>query len=76
MRSGHLHGNQFLLGVSRLDSSEKARLIAVLDTKLSVKAKLIRHGNVLALQDGQRVVNHIRYYFHESQLHRLEKKSR
>jgi hypothetical protein len=74
MRNGQYDSKSFVIGISRLDSSEKLRLVAVLDSKLGLKSKLTMGGKKLAISNPDRVVEHIKPYFHSSQLSRLESK--
>jgi len=76
MRNGQWTNNYFVIGVSRLNASERQRLIDVLQSKLGLSSKLIMGGKKLAISDPQRVVDNISPHFHGSQLHRLSKISR
>jgi len=76
MRSGQYLNNAFIIGVSRLDTAEKTRLITVLESKLGLKSYLTMGDNRLAITNPELVVRIIRPHFHESQLSRLERASR
>ncbi|MBC9708944.1 MAG: hypothetical protein H9W80_06820 [Enterococcus sp.] len=76
MRNGQWTNNYFVIGVSRLNVSERQRLIDVLESKLGLSSKLIMGGKKLAISDPQRVVDNISPHFHGSQLYRLSKISR
>jgi len=76
MRNGQYHNNSFVIGISRLDTSDKLRLITVLESQLGLKSKLTMGSKKLAISDPDRVIKHIKPYFHSSQLPRLERKVR
>ena len=71
MRNGQYLNNSFVIGVSRLISSEKDRLISILESKLGLVSKLTMAGKRLAISDPILVIDKIRPYFHSSQLSRL-----
>lgn len=76
MRSGQYLQDRFYIGVSRLNDAEKLRLINVLSSKLGLDSKLTMNGSRLSIRNSEVVVEHIRPFFHVSQLHRLNRKTR
>lgn len=71
MRSGQAAHNKFHLRIGRLPDQDKQRVIQVLDTKLGLKAKLIRNGSYLSFEDGAKVISLVGKLIHKSQMHRL-----
>lgn len=76
MRNGQYVNNGFIIGISRLDRTEQQRLINVLESKLGLQSRITMGGKRLSIANPELVVEHIRPFFHESQLPRLVRKSR
>lgn len=76
MRNGQYINNGFMIGVSRLDPAEQQRLIDVLQSKLGLQSRITMGGKRLLIANPELVIEHIRPFFHKSQLSRLVRKSR
>lgn len=73
MRNGGYIGNYFCIGISRLNPEEQERLVNVLRSKLGLESHVTMGGKKLAIHNPVLVVQHIKPYFHASQLYRLVK---
>lgn len=75
MRNGQWKGNAFIIHVNRLNESEKALLISLIKDKLGYDSHLTMKNTKLAISSPAKLVQELKPLFHESQLHRLIKKS-
>ena len=76
MLAGRRNSRQLRLGISLLNQDEKTRVINVLKDKYGLTATLNDHGRQLSIKELDSFIHHIRPYFHESQLYRLEQRGR
>lgn len=76
MRAGRRNSRQLRLGISLLSAEEKQRVIKVLKDKYDLTATLNDHDRQLSIKNIDSFIHHIRPYFHESQLYRLEQGGR
>jgi len=75
MRNGQWKGNAFIIHVNRLNESEKALLISLIKDKLGYDSHLTMKDTKLAISSPAKLVQELKPLFHDSQLHRLIKKS-
>lgn len=71
MRNGKFRSGVFQISVSRLNTEEIGRVIAVLHSKLCVISDMDKAGNVLYIRNTEVLFPLIRPYMHSSQLYRL-----
>ncbi len=74
MRSGQWLNNSFELNISRLPMEDRQLVLQLLKDKLDLEARLTQRK--LVISNPEQVVKLIRPHFHESQLYRLERKTR
>lgn len=74
MRNGQWTGQTFLIHVNRLNAEEKDLLISLIKEKLGYESYLTMQATKLAISNPAKLVQELKPLFHESQLHRLNKK--